>query len=631
MQWQALARNIGDGQTRFGGTKLQPHARLEHHSASRATRRDRPGPEPRHHPRPHQDPRRRRDRRTCSCCCARSRATPAPTCSRRRRAHPRQRGGEDRRSARTCPSSPAATRRRAGSAAEPVPDHRAPGHRASRSSHAADRRRRRGEARALPGGVERHARQALMPADIITNKRSLESTVLVDDGQIVVLGGLIQDDVQPARRTRCRCWATSRARRALPYETRNRKRTNLMVFLRPVVLRDESARLAHRRPLRLHPRHPGPGPAARSVPAAADARPAAARAAAAARRPAPDAAARGSGAAAGAPSRPLPAAIVAVAMSTQDPDTVFAAQLDRGFVRRCPIPSPRRRACSPRAWLTDALEVWIRPYPQASTLAEVRRMAGKPLRDVLLTPEEFEHRLALAYTREPSAAETIVEDMGDSVDLAEPHRAAARSRRPPRAENDAPIIRLINALLTQAVRERRLRRPPRDLRGALAGALPRRRRAARRGRAARAACTPRWSRASRSWPRSTSPRSACRRTGASRCASPGARSTCASPRIPTAHGERVVLRLLDKQAGPAHARLRSAWRRRRAPRVDAPDPAAARHRARHRPDGLGQDDHAVRGAVAARPQDAQHPHRRGPDRVRARRHRPDARSTRASR
>src|SRR5205823_7379892 len=32
-------------------------------------------------------------------------------------------------------------------------------------------------------------------ADIITNKRSLESTVLVDDGQIVVLGGLIQDEI----------------------------------------------------------------------------------------------------------------------------------------------------------------------------------------------------------------------------------------------------------------------------------------------------------------------------------------------------------------------------------------------------------------------------------------------------
>jgi general secretion pathway protein E len=100
-----------------------------------------------------------------------------------------------------------------------------------------------------------------------------------------------------------------------------------------------------------------------------------------------------------------------------------------------------------------ALEVWIRPYPQASTLAEVRRMAGRSLREVLLTPEEFEHCLALAYTREPSAAETIVEDMGESVDLAKLTEQLPEVADLLEAENDAPIIRLINALLTQAVRE----------------------------------------------------------------------------------------------------------------------------------------------------------------------------------
>ena len=34
------------------------------------------------------------------------------------------------------------------------------------------------------------------PPGMITNKRSVESTVLVDDGQIVVIGGLIQDTVK---------------------------------------------------------------------------------------------------------------------------------------------------------------------------------------------------------------------------------------------------------------------------------------------------------------------------------------------------------------------------------------------------------------------------------------------------
>jgi general secretion pathway protein E len=102
---------------------------------------------------------------------------------------------------------------------------------------------------------------------------------------------------------------------------------------------------------------------------------------------------------------------------------------------------------------TAALEVWIKPYPQASTLAEVRRMAGRALKEVLLTPEEFEHCLALAYTREPSAAETIVLDMGESVDLAKLTEQLPEVADLLEAENDAPIIRLINALLTQAVRE----------------------------------------------------------------------------------------------------------------------------------------------------------------------------------
>ena len=58
-------------------------------------------------------------------------------------------------------------------------------------------------------------------------------------------------------------------------------------------------------------------------------------------------------------------------------------------------------------------------------------------------------------------------------------------------------------------------------------------------------------RASRSWPSWTSPRSACRRTAASSCASattaPARRSTSASPCLPTLFGEKIVMRLLDKE------------------------------------------------------------------------------------
>jgi general secretion pathway protein D len=78
-------------------------------------------------------------------------------------------------------------------------------------------------------------------ADIITNKRSLESTVLVDDGQIVVLGGLIQDDRESSTDKVPILGNIPFLGALFKYESRTHKRTNLMVFLRPVVLKDDKA------------------------------------------------------------------------------------------------------------------------------------------------------------------------------------------------------------------------------------------------------------------------------------------------------------------------------------------------------------------------------------------------------
>jgi general secretion pathway protein E len=133
--------------------------------------------------------------------------------------------------------------------------------------------------------------------------------------------------------------------------------------------------------------------------------------------------------------------------------TVNPQDLDPATVRLLPYAFAKAKGVIAARVAGGALEVWLRPVPQAATLAEVRRMAGKPLREVLVTPEEFEHCLTLAYTREPNAAETIVEDMGESLDLAKLTESLPEVADLLEAENDAPIIRLINALLTQAVRE----------------------------------------------------------------------------------------------------------------------------------------------------------------------------------
>ena len=79
------------------------------------------------------------------------------------------------------------------------------------------------------------------PAGPVTNKRSIESSVVVDDGGIVVIGGLIEDS-----------WAIGEDKvpvlgdipvlgAMFRYETRKRTKTNLMVFLRPQIIRDAAA------------------------------------------------------------------------------------------------------------------------------------------------------------------------------------------------------------------------------------------------------------------------------------------------------------------------------------------------------------------------------------------------------
>ncbi len=75
-------------------------------------------------------------------------------------------------------------------------------------------------------------------AGIITNKRSVESTVLVDDGQIVVIGGLIQDTVNDGVSKVPVLGDLPLIGGLFRYNTRTRNKTNLMVFLRPTLLRN---------------------------------------------------------------------------------------------------------------------------------------------------------------------------------------------------------------------------------------------------------------------------------------------------------------------------------------------------------------------------------------------------------
>ncbi|MGI9132605.1 MAG: type II secretion system secretin GspD, partial [Rhodoferax sp.] len=80
---------------------------------------------------------------------------------------------------------------------------------------------------------------------IITNKRSIESNVLVNDGAVVVLGGLLSDTYSGNEDKVPGLGDVPLLGYLFKSEARSRKKTNLMVFLRPVVVRDAAATEAY--------------------------------------------------------------------------------------------------------------------------------------------------------------------------------------------------------------------------------------------------------------------------------------------------------------------------------------------------------------------------------------------------
>ncbi len=74
-------------------------------------------------------------------------------------------------------------------------------------------------------------------SDLITNKRSIETKIVVDDGNTIVLGGLIQNTLNQTTQAVPFLGAIPFLGALFRFRSEERKRTNLMIFLRPVIIR----------------------------------------------------------------------------------------------------------------------------------------------------------------------------------------------------------------------------------------------------------------------------------------------------------------------------------------------------------------------------------------------------------
>jgi general secretion pathway protein D len=87
-------------------------------------------------------------------------------------------------------------------------------------------------------GVSGIAGVAQSGIDIITNKREIETTVLVDNNQIIVLGGLIDEDIQEVVSKVPVLGSIPILGRLFQSSSSSTSTKNLMVFLKPTILTD---------------------------------------------------------------------------------------------------------------------------------------------------------------------------------------------------------------------------------------------------------------------------------------------------------------------------------------------------------------------------------------------------------
>ncbi|MFL6655924.1 MAG: GspE/PulE family protein, partial [Sulfurifustis sp.] len=99
------------------------------------------------------------------------------------------------------------------------------------------------------------------------------------------------------------------------------------------------------------------------------------------------------------------------------------------------------------------LEVWARPGVSSQVLAELQRALGQTIHLREVSTEEFDQALHRAYERGKHHAMEIVDGLDTDPDIGDITQGLPRVEDLLESEDDAPIVRLINALLSQAVRE----------------------------------------------------------------------------------------------------------------------------------------------------------------------------------
>ena len=135
-------------------------------------------------------------------------------------------------------------------------------------------------------------------------------------------------------------------------------------------------------------------------------------------------------------------------------DATASARVEPGTTPQISYGYAKRHRILVEAVDASHLKVMHASLPDPRVLCELTRTFGLPLRLEEVPVHEFEHRLAMRYGDDSTnSAQAMMQNLEEGVDLA----TAASSLPEPEdlleSQDDAPIIRLINAVLFQSVQE----------------------------------------------------------------------------------------------------------------------------------------------------------------------------------
>ena len=121
--------------------------------------------------------------------------------------------------------------------------------------------------------------------------------------------------------------------------------------------------------------------------------------------------------------------------------------------RTLPFSFAKRHGVLIRNITSESADTVCRPGVNALSIAEVQRFAGVPLKLSRVTTEVFDTMLQASYEQGSNKAMQMVDGLGEHMDLTQVAQELQEPSDLLESDDDAPIIRFINAVLTEAVKD----------------------------------------------------------------------------------------------------------------------------------------------------------------------------------